>query len=344
MTSVQTLFLEGHDQQDKALQEYLDSLPDLGARLSELNMYHRLTGHVWDTSAADEPVWLAARDRDLTFAAYSRLDRKLRLEERGRSTLPDITPAYGGCPIVKPNLPWQQQGRQFAYTMPINQRPYAFLIQPQNFKFTDGHATMASDRDEPQDWRPRQSTLHWRILDMHAVTAMLRRYVLLWNGAGAGVSIPERFHLHVVPKLDSLPIQQAARLMGLPSGWPSVLRLTGAVWPVTAFRISGPPEFVASEVVRLAARWNHLAGERACESMAMFVEDEMVVCIYVPRDRKRERSNGFGSAVGAYEVAVGVFIFSDEKPGIALRERRIHFDDLWQILRDVQPEMEFPCE
>jgi hypothetical protein len=249
--------------------------------------------------------------------------------------------ACGGCPIVEENVGILQHGKQVPYPWCLNQRPYVFLEQPEGFKFRQRHFTLASGRDENQQWRPGASTLRARILDMYAAAAMLPSYVLLWNGVGAGASIERRFHMHAVPK-GELAIQQAASRMSSPDKWPSVLRLGREAWPLEAFRVSGPPEFVADEVLRLALAWDAQLGNRASESIAAFVQDGQVVCVYVPRDRAKECSEVFGTAVGAYEAAAGVFVFSSEEQCRSLIEGQMRFDDLWQILQDVRPETELP--
>ena len=338
MTSEQSLFLVNHEHEKRKLREHLDSLPDNEARLAGLNSYHGLKGFV-DNSAAGEEFLLAGNG--ITFRAVCRPERARRYDQVGPPAEWYEELACGGCPIAEENVGILQRGKQVPYPWWVNRRPYVFLEQPEGFKFRRRHFTLASARDESQQWRPRASTLRARILDLHAAAATLPSYVLLWNGVGAGASIERRFHMHVLPK-GELAIQQAAKRTGSPNGSPSAQRRLGGAWPLEAFRVSGPPGFVADEVLRLALAWSLAAGDRASESIAAFVEDGRVVCIYVPRDRAKERSPTFGAAVGAYEAAAGVFVFSSEEHRCRLVGKQMKFEDLWQILRDVRPETEFP--
>jgi len=326
-----------YDKHCETLRQHLDNRPNLGAALVDLDEYHRLTGFVQDDLTTVETFPLFDSTRGLTFVAQYNPRRKDRFKRAWRQSPPgDIIAAHDGCPIVMENVWWQQHGLQIPYPKRFNNRPYYILVQP--FKFGEGHCTIPSMLDEPQDWRPHLSTFHRRLLDLHAVTAMLGTHVILYNGVGAGASISVRFHVHILHKPGGLPIQQMTRKVGLPSECASVLRLPDTIWPLPAFRVSGPPEFVAGEVARLASHWQEVAGEQATESVAMYVEDAAVVCIYVPRDRKRELATSFGGPIGAYEAACGVFIFSEEDKGLALRGGNMSAGDLWGVLLEVRPE------
>ena len=338
MKSAQSLFLENHENEKRNLHELLDPLPSVESRLAGLNIYHGFKGHV---NNRNNPLSIPFEGQGMEFRAVCRSGRAGRLEPLRPPIEWDGDLAYGGCVIAEENVVILQNGRQVPYRWPVNRRPYVFLEQPESFKFCRRHFTLASLRDEAQGWRPGASVFRARILDLHAAAAALPSYVLLWNGVDAGASIPDRYHVHVVPRDGrTLAIQQAAwRMTSLRSG-PSVLRLSEEVWPLAAFRVTGPPEFVADEMLRLARGWSRAAGARATESVAAFVEDGHVVFIYVPRDRKRERSETFGAAVGAYEAAVGVFVFGSEEQCRRMTAGEMGFEKLWQILREVRPEME----
>jgi hypothetical protein len=116
------------------------------------------------------------------------------------------------------------------------------------------------------------------------------------------------------PTGESLPVRRAvvlAEQVSSEGGAALSLRLDEPYWPLVAFRIKGSADEIACEVVRLACGCEKLAGEEATESIAMYPENGAVTCIFVPRDRRKERAEGFGGNIGAFESGLGSLVFSD---------------------------------
>ena len=108
-------------------------------------------------------------------------------------------------------------------------------------------------------------------------------------------------------------------------------------WPLPAYRITGSAEAMAGEVLKLARRSTDVAGDNATESIAMYVQEGAVVCIFVPRDRRREWVEEFGGNLGAFEAATGSLVFSDPERIAKLRDGEIGFDALWGMLAAARP-------
>lgn len=321
-----------------ALQGLLDAIPHLPTRLGGLIRFHEFTGFVKDDLSRAEPFRFCHPGGSFLLALFNPWRRE-RFKGAGLKAPPDgIVSRFAGCFLASWNVFWQQSARQFPYVVQLNSRLYCWLVQP--FPFGSGHCTLAAARRRPQDWRRSGlRALREMITDIYVLAEKLgSRYLTLFNGVDAGASIPAWFHLHVLLPAGWLPIQEAARAAGAPTST-SVFRIDRPFWPLLAYRVTGPCEYVVEQIVQLASKWETVAGGLATECISAVVEDRNVVFYYVPRQRDRNRPrSGFVGIVGAYESAAGVFIFTEDDEGRELRDGLKDFENLWQILTDVRPE------
>ena len=311
----------------------LDSRPSFRAALHDLRLYHELTEFLDENPADFIPKRRWRKDGLLSLLAFAIERRALRFGVKDRRKPPrGIVPVHGGCALALDNVPWQQGFRQFPYPKAINGN--AYHVMPQVQSFAEEHHTLAAAKCELQEWRPSQTVLHRRVVDACTISALLG-WMVLYNGDGAGDSIPEWFHLHGLLPPEDLPIQQAFALAGRTAGL--VERIDEPFWPLPAYRITGSAEAIAGEVTKLALHCNEVAGSGATESMAFYPGNNAVVCIYVPRDRGREWVEEFGGKPGAFEVAAGCLVQSAPDRCARLRAGGISFEDLWEMLRGVRP-------
>ena len=315
------------------LSGHLDHLSIRNAIPYLLN-YHHLTGFATGVPSDFTPHrrWSADRRQSLMGFAIERRSRRLRVKTE-KQPPEGFTPVHDGCPLALHNVFWQQAGKQFPYPRAINGTLYHWMVQLQ--PFGEDHFTIARKICEPQDWRPNYTTLHRRVSDACAI-ASLTGSLVLYNGEGAGDSIPEWYHLQSLRLPDGpLPIAQAFQSAGIQG---TVTRIDEPLWPLPAWRITGSAETIAGEVTRLAKRNTEVAGARASESLILYPQDGFLVCIYVPRDRGREWVDAFGAKLGAYEVAAGCLVYSAPDRCETLRAGGIHFEEMWEVLRGARPE------
>ncbi|HMC60561.1 MAG TPA: hypothetical protein VKJ01_15330 [Candidatus Solibacter sp.] len=347
--SLIALILRAYRRACRQLQRHLDRQPNLASALRELVLHQTLMGVVKDDHSSVECFLFHDRGCMLALRAEFNPRRKERFRGDGRTKLPDgVAFRSQGCFLDPYNIFLMQCGRQSPYALVLNGRKFNFWAQP--FGFGRGHCTFTSALQEPQDWRKLGiPALERRMTDMYTLVERLGdAYCVLLNGEDAGASILDWYHQHVL-LADNLKIRQAARNAAGGRAFPRVLRIDQPYWPLPVFRIAGSRRCVVAESVRLASRWQTIAGDRATECISMAIEEGRVVCYYVPRDRRRTRARGFAGVVGAYECAAGVFIFSEEDEGRRLREAERDeaeggeagkgFASLWQILLEVRPEM-----
>lgn len=322
---------EGH-----RLQTHLDSLP-LRLALAALFEYHTLTGYAREDPDEMKPVRGWRADHKLSLVGYRIPSRADRLGLMLRTAPAGVAAVAGGNPLSVDNQFWQQRGDQFAYARSHNGRQFHYLVQ---FRpFGRNHFTIATANQEPQGWRGSPMSLdvlHQRVLDDAAIAAQLGCLVLR-NGERAAASLDWN-HVHALaePEDGPLPVRQAMALAG--DNGKAVMKLDEPHWPLPAFRIRGPVEQIAGEVCSLAERCTRAGGKRATESMAYFLADGEVTCVFVPRDTEREYSERFCGKLGAFETATGSLVFADAGMGLMLRKRKLGFKAMWAMLRDARPE------
>ena len=322
----------------QAVGRLLDGVPIWRRRLECLRQIHVLSGFFADDFNGIQSFEFTSVPN---LQAEFNPRRRERSKGAGRTTPPEgITSRSLGCFLDPRNIYWMQCATQIPYPMKLNQRLYCWLVQP--FPLRKGHLTLAAARRRLQDWRAVGVLELGRLIaDIYLLAELLGSgFLIFFNGVDAGATIPSWFHLHVLP-VGRLPIQNAASAAQRAAGdsaFPSVFRLDQPYWPLPAFRIAGPEDFVVSQIGSLASRWQVIAGDRATECISAVIEDGEVVFYYVPRDRGRKRATGFGGVVGAYECAAGIFVFDQDNDGRELIEGSKNGDSLWRILLDVRPE------
>ena len=240
------------------------------------------------------------------------------------------------CFLDAPNVAWQQRGIQLTYSVRLNGRVYDFLCNP--FPFGKNHVTVASSQHESQELGTDAERFRRVFADIYELAQRLPTYVIMFNGVGAGASIPGHLHFHAfqqIPGQPPYPLQYAAAQAEELSDKTSYLHIGDDLYPLTAFRLHGTPDAIIPHLVTLAHKWRLLAGAAATENVIALTERGHLSVYYIPRDRFI-RARGFPTAVGGLEC-FGEFIFSSESDKRAIDEQRVNFTYLEQILRSIHP-------
>jgi diadenosine tetraphosphate (Ap4A) HIT family hydrolase len=253
------------------------------------------------------------------------------------------------CFLCADNVRWQQSGVQLYYQFSVNNRSYNALCNP--FPFGPVHTTVATVAHDPQSWREtttsdKKSKVTQIIQDLCEIAIQLPEFVGFYNGVGAGATIEKHFHYHffeVPPGQQAFPLQQAANrteseMRSRLSGRTDFhrLKVKDTFYPLTAFRLVGDREQIASNTVDLVLKWDALAGEYASANLIALTEGGNTVIYVIPRNRFYARSPGMGGIVGGLE-ALGEFVFCTESEDQAINQQNVDYSYMWRILESVNP-------
>jgi hypothetical protein len=258
-----------------------------------------------------------------------------------RGERPKNPPMPAQCPIDLAGI--IQQGRQRWFTFDLFGRRMVCLSNP--FAYMPYHITVASYAHEPQSWRTSDvAVMRQRIersfRDIFKLAQLLPGFVVIYNGDEfSGASLPQHQHYQsfALPfGHGPLAIQQAAAKQLAHHASPLVRVGFANDYPVCAFRLADKKEKVVQVGADLIAQWEKRQGEAATANLIAATENGQI-CIYVVlRNALFRYAPGFSGVIGSLEVA-GSFVCSAEWEFEAVRQGRINFRRLWQMLEAVRP-------
>ena len=245
----------------------------------------------------------------------------------------------GGCFLCKDNIRWQQQGAELGYAVDVNDRAYNAWMNP--FPLMPGHVVIAADDHVTQDWELSQrggQKVFDLIADLTRLAERMPGFVGFYNGVDAGASIPGHLHFQFFRRPEDFPIfPLELRMLGLAAhdGEPAI----GMSYPLPVIKWSGRAE----EITPLAASWIHAWAEkntrrieRMTGNIVVTTSCEQAVTLYfVPRHRKRTRSEGLSGLIGGLEV-MGELVLSSPEEHRRIENGEIDYFTIEKILTDIR--------
>ncbi len=224
--------------------------------------------------------------------------------------------------------------RQYPDLIRINGRVYAGLTSPYGF---GGNATTIASTapDDPQGWTS-PDRFHRIVLDQCEISRRANGFVFMYNGDGAGATIPQTLHFSAIERHSAMwPLEAAAASAEMARGEQVTVIEAEDLFPLAAVRIQGDVVDVAGRAAKAAVRWHAIAGSDATENVIVSARDGVVALYYVPRSRKREfaRFKGVEIRVGSLET-LGEVVTETSPADPALRR----FEGLCGLLRAARPD------
>jgi hypothetical protein len=260
----------------------------------------------------------------------------------------DSTSEGAGCFICPTTIAYKSGYRQLYIVHTVNGNELRFLVNP--YRLFEGHMTAASVAHEPQSWGPRGAAttpqrIERTVMDVYGVASDLPDALVMFNGDGAGATISEHYHLHVMPHWNEalFPLQVAAleaarsgayRLIADPSSG-SIVELVddGELYPLAFARAVGLAG--ARALVGLLQRWVDLSSEATANLIAVREQGEIAMYL-VPRDRRFNRAPGLQGVPGALEM-LGEIVLTTPAEAERIARNEFSYGVLWRMLRSVRP-------
>jgi len=313
----------------------------LARAISQLEYNQKQTGFIKDCLVnVRRYVFPHPDDPVKQFRVQFNAKRLERFNGNGVSEAPgDMEVANGGCFLCRENIRWQQQGAELGYALDVNGKPYHAWMNP--FPLMPGHVVIASALHETQDWEfgpEGGQALGGLIADLTRLAERMPGFVGFYNGVNAGASIPGHLHFQFFRRPDDYPIfPLELRLLGHASHGdkPAI----GASYPLPVIKWNGS----AATIVPLATRWIREWAERNARRMEQMTGNLIVttscegdVTLYfVPRHRKRAKSEGLSGLIGGLEV-MGELVLSSPEEEERIANGEIDYFSIEKILTDVR--------
>ena len=246
-----------------------------------------------------------------------------------------------GCPVDLPEI--KRNNGQHWFTFKLFDHVMVALANP--FAYMPVHTTIASLAHEPQSWRAADSVdtrskMERVVSDLYALAVSLPTFILIFNeNSSSGASLPKHRHYQAfeLPKGHGpLAIQQAAARTSAHRDAPIVRIGFQDDYPVSGARFSGKEETVVHTAADFLEKWDRLLGEAATANLIAVTENDQV-CIYIVlRHALFRNAPGFAGIMGALEMA-GSFVLSSDWEFQSVRQGRVGFCTLWEMLASVRP-------
>lgn len=274
---------------------------------------------------------IMAPDHERHFWGQLNESRIQRFTGGGRQMPPPGWEAVaGGCILCKPNVLWQQSGREIGFELPLGSDGASFVAYANPFPIGKNHLAIASALHRPQAWS-HADDLAQITRQLVALAVELPGWVVFYNSTGAGASVPQHRHFQAFEKwapTDLFPLERAARSHRgpLPSLVPN--------YPAATLYHSAPP----SEVVQLIdvfSRWvEHASRPVAVNIIALASDTEALDLYVVPRDPRCERAPGLTGSCAALEI-LGELVLTTPEEARRLVDGEIDFAAVERVLAAV---------
>jgi hypothetical protein len=230
-------------------------------------------------------------------------------------------------------IPYTSAFRQFYFPLAVNERKYVILTQP--WPMGSNHVTVASAiASEIQDLILQPHGPQRVIGDLCGLVIQTNGMAGFWNGVGAGCSIEEVFHYHLLDRdRDGWPIELLCHSIRGPNGV-AVLN-DPDIYPFGVWSFQGAVDQVTENASRLLQTWYALAGPNATANLLATAEAGVVTLYVIPRDRRYE--------IAVCELSEGLCVGTLEVCGEIIAEVRpvpasfCDYDKVFGMLRTVRP-------
>jgi diadenosine tetraphosphate (Ap4A) HIT family hydrolase len=304
----------------------------LAAALLELETHHLNSGFIEDTlNQIERHTFYNPDDPTRYFHVQYNPRRALRFAGAGRNGTPSA-PRQNGCFLCRDNIEWQQQGAQLGYRVETGGRAYFALTNP--FPILPGHIVIASTEHRTQEWRFHDDDgldVAELIDDLVRLADRMPGHLGFYNGVDAGSSIPGHLHYQFVMRPNeeiTFPLEVAAQPIGNGGGG------TGFAehYPLAAVVWKGSVADVVARASDWMARWGERNRTRLDQLSANFIAsrdsgDDELALYFVPRDRAKQRADGFSNIAGGLE-ALGEIVLSSPEEKALLHNGSIDYSKL----------------
>ncbi len=332
--------------------EFEKAWSDLNVRLTELEQgsgltsallaletYHRESGFIQDSlQEVERYAFQNPKNPAQFFRVQYNPRRARRFVGSGRGN-GNGTALNNGCLLCRENIEWQHQGAQLGYQIGTRNRTYFALTNP--FPLFPVHIVVASADHRTQEWKFQDAGGQGAdvlIDDLVSLADRMPGHLGFYNGVNAGASNPSHLHFHFVgrPKDETkFPLEMAAPTVAGQVDGPGFLR----DYPLEAAFWKGRAQDVVGRATDWVLRWGERNRDRLHGLNANFIasrdhDDYDVALFFVPRDRRKSRSEGFSVPIGGLEV-LGEIVFSNAEGKARLSAGEIDYFALEAMLSSV---------
>ncbi len=245
------------------------------------------------------------------------------------------------CLLCSNNIEWQHKGVEIGYEIEINRT--SFNIWMNAYPLMPVHIVVATREHMPQAWDlgnagRRCFAIDEIVANLAAIAQRLPGYIGLYNGDGAGTSVPEHFHYQLFKRrnaaerfpLELAPVRQVADLLCVVEDY-----------PVDAVRWSGDDAY---EVIMRATAWINewlVANMEARPTLSANIfamtdrSGERLQIYFVPRDKAQGHSPHMAGMVGSLEI-LGELVLTTENEKLDLDRGKLDYRSIARILADVR--------
>lgn len=346
------LVREQYEQAQQGLAGYLAGKSgDLPAMLHALKLHQLAVGFIKDDLKAVARLRIVdPADLNRNFLVQHNPRRANRQQGAGRTVPPaGVAAVNGGCFLCPDNIWWQQSGIEIGLDLDLNARPYKAWANP--FPLKQAHYTVATAAHLPQSWAgtpPPGFTLKDMLEDLIELAQRLPGFLVFYNGAGAGASIPHHRHFQCFHRddLEPFPLERAAEETARGTAHSRTYRgVVVSDYPVTALHFHGRQsdrDQITSKLDEWTSAWTEVCGEENVSANIIATThppqarggDDFDL-YFVPRNQLYFRGPGMTGTIGGLEI-LGELVFSTELENERLTAGLVDYGYVQRVLAAVE--------
>lgn len=337
------------DQCDRAEGEIatlLSTLPSLPEKLKALNRHQLATGFIKDDLKSVTRCRLVDPDPQRTHHFLVQYNpRRAQRESAAPRPIPppNVESINGGCFLCPDNIWWQQYGLEISFDVLLNERKYKAWANP--FPLKESHFTVATVEHRPQSWTnasEETSGLREMLEDLIELADQVPDFLVFYNGAGAGASLPYHRHFQCFPRDDREPFpleKTAQQRLSVGRG------VHVSDYPITALHFCGTvaaKKAFVETVDNWTSAWTNVTGPDAVSANIIATVEAIPEhpghpfhLYFVHRNRLYSRGPGMTGQVGGLEV-LGELVFSTEAEKERLDAGLVNYDYARRVLAAVE--------
>jgi hypothetical protein len=330
----------------RALKQELDIVRErqgLPAALRSLMHQQLDQGFLNDMTALQRYRITHPTDHSKDFFVQYNPRRAERNEGAGRHVAPKgVRSVNGGCYLCIENIRWQQCGLEVGYDLEANGRDYIAWMNP--FPLMPVHTIVAKRQHQAQSWVDENgqvsgANVEQCLEDFLTFTAHLPGFIGLYNGDGAGASIPGHMHFQFFqrPHGQVFPLERAVAKGK--TEFPQIMM--EAQYPITTLYFHGERSSVISEAAEWLCQW--LCFEDNDQSLSANViathdasNPEVFHLFLTLRNKMLSHAPGLAGMIAGLEV-LGELVFTTELERQQLTTARVDYQYFERALAAVEP-------